>query len=238
MPLHGKGMLIVFCEVKPRDERDFNEWYNREHIDERVNLPGFHRGRRYVAVRGSPKYLATYECDTVEDLATPGYLALLADQTPWTQAVMAKFTKFSRLTVRVQADLAHGVGGAVAAVRFVPDPRSRKALVEWLNKTALPKVIARPGMVGAMAAENDLEVAHAPLQAKSMDHPKADEAEWVALLEGTDAGPSARRPARHSLWRSSRILAFRWRRRSGPIGSCSVISADAFSFPLPSCGGG
>ncbi|HEX9326154.1 MAG TPA: hypothetical protein VF915_06525 [Reyranella sp.] len=188
MPLHGKGMLIVFCEVKARDERDFNEWYNREHIDERVNLPGFHRGRRYVAVRGTPKYLAAYECDTVEDLATPGYLALLANQTPWTQAVMAKFTKFTRLTVRVQADLAHGVGGAVAAVRFVPDPRSRKALVEWLNETALPKAIARSGMVGAMAAENDLEVAHAPLQAKSMDHPRADEAEWVALLEGADAG--------------------------------------------------
>ena len=66
MPLHGKGMLIVFNEVKARDERDFNEWYNREHIDERVNLPGFHRARRYIAVRGSPKYLATYECDTVE----------------------------------------------------------------------------------------------------------------------------------------------------------------------------
>lgn len=188
MPLHGKGMLIVFCEVKARDERDFNEWYNREHIDERVNLPGFHRGRRYVAVRGSPKYLATYECDTVEDLATPGYLALLANQTPWTQAVMAKFTKFTRLTVRVQADLAHGVGGAVAAVRFTPDPRDRKALVEWLNETALPKAVERPGMVGAMAAENDLEVANAPLQAKSMDSPRADEAEWVALLEGSDAG--------------------------------------------------
>jgi hypothetical protein len=188
MPLHGKGMLIVFCEVKPRDERDFNEWYNREHIDERVNLPGFHRGRRYVAVRGSPRYLATYECNTVGDLATPGYLALLADQTPWTQAVMARFTKFTRLTVRVQADLAHGVGGAVAAVRFTPDPRARKPLVAWLNETALPKAIARPGMVGAIATENDLEVAHAPLQSKSMDHPRADEAEWVALLEGADAG--------------------------------------------------
>ena len=36
---------------------------------------------------------------------------------------MARFTQFTRLTVRVQVDLAHGVGGAVAAVRFVPDPR-------------------------------------------------------------------------------------------------------------------
>lgn len=188
MALRGKGMLIVFTEVKARDERDFNEWYNREHIDERVNLPGFHRARRYVAVRGSPKYLATYECDSVEDLATPGYLHLLANQTPWTQRVMARFTQFHRLTLRVQVDLAHGIGGAVAAVRFVPDPRERKALAAWLHDTVLPKAIARPGMVGAVAVENDLEVANAPLQDKSMDHPRADEAEWVVLLEGADAG--------------------------------------------------
>ena len=186
MPLHGKGMLIVFNQVKARDERDFNEWYNREHIDERVNLPGFHRARRYVAERGSPKYLATYECDKVQDLAAPGYLKLLANQTPWTQSVMARFTKFTRLTLRVQVDLAHGVGGAVAAVRFVPDPRKRKALVAWLKDKVLPKTIARPGMVGAAAAENDLEVANAPLHDKSMDHPRAEEAEWVVLLEGAD----------------------------------------------------
>lgn len=187
MALYGKGMLIVFNEVKPRHERDFNEWYNREHIDERVNLPGFHRARRYVAVAASPKYLATYECDVVQDLAAPGYLKLLANQTPWTQAVMARFTHFTRLTLRVQVDLAHGVGGAVAAVRFVPDPRQRKALVAWLQETVLPKAIARPGMVGAVVAENDLEVANAPLHDKSMDHPRAEEAEWAVLLEGTDA---------------------------------------------------
>jgi hypothetical protein len=188
MPLHGKGMLIVFNEVTASDERDFNEWYNREHIDERVNLPGFRRARRYVAVRGSPRYLATYECDSVEDLAAPGYLALLANQTPWTQAVMARFTRFQRLTLRVQVDLTHGVGGAVAAVRFVPDPRERHALLAWLQDIALPRIIARPGMVGAAALENDLEVANAPLRDKSMDHPRADEVEWVVLLEGGETG--------------------------------------------------
>ena len=57
--LTGKGMLITLTEVKARDEREFNEWYNREHIDERVDLPGFRRARRYVAVKGDPKYFAT-----------------------------------------------------------------------------------------------------------------------------------------------------------------------------------
>jgi len=187
MPLHGKGMLAVFNQVKASDERDFNEWYNREHIDERVNLPGFHRARRYVAVRGTPKYLATYECDSVEDLAAPGYLKLLANQTPWTQAVMARFTRFQRLTLRVQVDLTHGVGGALAAVRFVPDPHQRRLLVTWLRGDAFAKIIARPGMVGAAAAENDLDVANAPLRDKSMDHPRAEQAQWLVLLEGMDA---------------------------------------------------
>jgi len=195
MALRGKGMLVVFNEVKSRDEADFNEWYNREHIDERVDLPGFHRARRYVAVKGSPqkspKYLATYECEQVGDLATPGYLHLLANQTRWTQSVMARFTRFQRLTLRVQVDLTHGAGGAVTAVRFVPDPHKRQQLIEWLRETSLPKAIARDGMVGACAAANDLEVANAPVQQKSMDHPKALDAEWVVLLEGADPTSTA-----------------------------------------------
>ena len=185
MALRGKGMLVVYTEVKPRHERDLNEWYNREHIDERVNLPGFHRARRYVAVKGSPKYLATYECDSVKDLATPGYLHLLANQTPWSQSVTGRFTHFTRMTLRVQLDFTHGEGGALTTVRFVPNPPMRRALVDWLNK-ALPAAVAKPGMVGAAVLENDVEIANAPAAQRSMDHPKADQAEWLVLLEGAD----------------------------------------------------
>jgi hypothetical protein len=195
MPLRGKGMLITLTEVKSRDESDFNEWYNREHIDERINLPGFHRARRYVAVKGTPKkvpkYFATYECDQVSDLATPGYLHLLANQTKWSQSVMARFTRFQRLTLRVRVDLTHGVGGALTAVRFVPDPHKRNSLLAWLQDTSLPKAIAREGMLGACAAENDLDVANAPVQDKSMDRPKAIDAEWIVLLEGADPASTA-----------------------------------------------
>jgi hypothetical protein len=187
---------VVYTEVKPRHERDFNEWYNREHIDERVNLPGFHRARRYVAENGAPKYLATYECDSVDDLATPGYLALLANQTPWTQATMARFTTFHRMTLRAQVDLTHGAGGSLTTVRFVPDVREKHALSAWLKKTVLPRAIAQPGMVGAAGLENDLDVANAPIQEKSMDHPRAEQPEWIVMLEGANAratGAAARR---------------------------------------------
>ncbi len=190
MALRGKGMLVVFAEVKASHERDFNEWYNREHIDERVNLPGFRRARRYVAVRATPKYLATYECSRVGDLATPFYLDRLAHQTPWSNRVTGRFTKFHRMTLAIKVDQSRGIAGAIAAVRFVPHPSQRVALVKWLREQALPQSAKPAGMVGAAAGENDPEVANAPLASQSRDRPRAeaDHPEWLALLEGADAG--------------------------------------------------
>jgi hypothetical protein len=204
MALRGKGMLVVFTEVKPAHERDLNEWYNREHIDERVELPGFKRARRYVSVKGSPKYLATYECDTVDALATPGYLHLLANGTPWSQRVTGRFTHFTRMALRVQLDLTHGEGGALTAIRFAPRPM-RKPLIDWLKK-ALPEVIARPGMVGAAVLENDLDVANAPVASRSMDHPRADQVEWLVLLEGAD--PAASAAAARALFKPAALKPF------------------------------
>lgn len=198
MALRGKGMLVVFAEVSARHERDFNEWYNREHIDERVNLPGFRRARRYVAIKASPKYLATYECSRVGDLATPGYLERLASQTPWSKRVTGRFTRFHRMTLAIKVDQIRGIGGAVAAVRFVPNPSHRVALVKWLRETALPQSATPAGMLGAAAGENDPEVANAPLASQSRDRPRAeaDRPEWLVLLEGAEArvaGETARR---------------------------------------------
>ncbi len=185
MALHGKGMLVVFTESKASHERELNEWYNREHIDERINLPGFHRARRYVAVKGAPKYLATYECDSVRDLATPAYLAKLSQQTPWSDRVTGRFTRFNRLTLVIKVDLTHGIGGLLTTVRFTPASGLRTALVQWLRET-LKGVVARPGMIGAAAGENDVDIANAPSREKSMDNPKALDPEWVVMLEGSD----------------------------------------------------
>ena len=193
--LRGKGMLIVFAAVKAAHERDLNEWYNREHIDERINLPGFRRARRYVAVKGDPKYLATYECGTVGDLAAPRYLERLAEQTPWSRRVTGRFTRFHRLTARIRVDATHGSGGAVACLRFVPDPARRRALIAWLKAEAFSAVIRRPMMLGAFAAENDEEIAAAPSRAQGAAPPPSGPAEWLVVLEGGDA-PAVEKAAR------------------------------------------
>ena len=57
----AEGMLVVWTDVDPAGEDDFEEWYNREHVNERAAIKGFLSGHRYRAIRGRPRYLALYE---------------------------------------------------------------------------------------------------------------------------------------------------------------------------------
>ena len=187
MALLGKGMLITFTQVSDADEEDYNEWYNREHIDERVWMPGFHRARRYVADGPAPiKYFATYETDTVEDLAHPDYMKRLANQTEWSQRVMGRFTAFERLTVTVSVDLTHGFGGAVGLARFFPEEGVRDALRAHLGEELLPHLGKRAGMLGACLVENDLAVSDVGVRAQGKEPPESQTPEWIVILEGAD----------------------------------------------------
>ena len=73
MPLSGKGMLITVMDADPAEEEDFNKWYDREHIVERVAIAGFLEARRYVAALASPKYLNLYSTEKLETLDSPAY---------------------------------------------------------------------------------------------------------------------------------------------------------------------
>ncbi len=55
MPLAGKGMLLTSMDIDAADEADFNRWYDREHLEERVAIDGFLEARRYVAHQRQPE---------------------------------------------------------------------------------------------------------------------------------------------------------------------------------------
>ncbi|MBT5265999.1 MAG: hypothetical protein HOL85_14280 [Rhodospirillaceae bacterium] len=186
MALHGNGMLITFTEVPAETEEEFNEWYNREHIDERVWMPGFHRARRYVDATGSAKvkYFATYETDKPEDLSTPAYMALLGDQSVWSKKIMAQFNKFDRLTCKITIDQTHGFGAAVSIARFFPLEGRMDDLRRHMADTLLPSLIARPNMLGAFLAENDLDVSNEGAKAQGRPIPADQKSEWTVILEG------------------------------------------------------
>jgi hypothetical protein len=90
------GLLFVISEPPAAMEEELNEWYDREHIPERLAIKGFVSALRFVSVVRPHRYLALYDLTHVGVLHTDEYMTFAgANFTPWTKRVVsrAKFTR-------------------------------------------------------------------------------------------------------------------------------------------------
>ena len=82
-----QGIFLVYTDIDPKYEEEFNAWYNTEHLPDLLRLPGFLDGARYVAEKGGPKYLAVYELTSAEALKSAEFQKVRANPTPWSRRV-------------------------------------------------------------------------------------------------------------------------------------------------------
>ena len=187
MPLAGKGMLLTSMDIDAADEAEFNRWYDREHLEERVAIPGFLEARRYVAHDGKPKYLSLYSTETFEVLDSPAYRTALANQTDWSKANIARFKNMIRAVARITVSRGQGRGAALGIVRLRPigDIDSlRTALRNQLDPHQLD------GIISMHLIESD-----PALSRPITDHPMAANpgaGDWFVLIDAThvDALPA------------------------------------------------
>lgn len=83
MAKKGRGIFLVYVDVDAKHEKEFNDWYNTEHLPELLAVPGIISAARYVAVKGGPKYLAAYELENIGVMKTPAFTG--RPRTPWGQ---------------------------------------------------------------------------------------------------------------------------------------------------------
>jgi hypothetical protein len=181
MPLLGRGALAFWHNVDAEVEADFVEWHVREHIPERLGMPGFLRGRRYVAVEGEPRFFNFYEAAEVASFSDPVYLARLDDPSPWTRRVVARFRRTSRTICSVVASLGLGEGGFVETIRLAPlgAPEGFGTALATLAGT----VLAAPGIVAVHVLEG-APAGSGPASAEKALRGEPDTAEdWVLLIE-------------------------------------------------------
>lgn len=93
------AVLLMMIDVKPEDEREFNRWYDEEHIPELAALPGFLAARRFEVEGEGAKYLAIYELADTSVLETPQYLAWRAASES-SRRMRAKFVSRTRRVYR------------------------------------------------------------------------------------------------------------------------------------------
>ncbi len=90
------GLLFVISEPSAAMEEEYNEWYDREHVPERIGIDGFLSAVRFVSAARARRYLALYDLVGIDVLESPGYRAFAGENyTPWTKRVVPR-AKFER----------------------------------------------------------------------------------------------------------------------------------------------
>ena len=184
MPMAGKGMLLTSMNIDAAHEAEFNRWYDREHLEERVAIPGFLEARRYVAQDGNPKYLSLYSTETIEVLDSPFYRNALANQTAWSKANIARFKNMIRGVSRITISHGAGRGAALGIVRLRPPAggaeKLRTALRELLDPAELD------GIISMHLIESDPALSKPITDDPSAPNPGAGD--WFVLIDATDVG--------------------------------------------------
>jgi hypothetical protein len=149
MPLLGSAAMLLSFDVDAEVVAEHDRWHTHEHLPERLSIPGFRRGTRWVAAEGPPRYMVLYEVDSLATLASPAYLARLNDPTPWTARIMPHYRGMSRGLCAVLGSFGYGQGGVAALLRFTPEESHAASLHRWLLDEALPRLAQTAGLGSA-----------------------------------------------------------------------------------------
>jgi hypothetical protein len=134
------GELLVWTDVDPAHEADFNKWYDREHMDERVAIPGFVYARRFLRVGAGRKYLALYRTESIQVFDSEAYKRAFANQTQWSIENFKRMRGTVRCVGTIPDQAGAGSGGFAALIVF-PAARAGDAT------KALDKAVTHDGIV-------------------------------------------------------------------------------------------
>ena len=194
MSLAGLGAVCIWHDLLPEARDDFHQWHNREHMPERVGIPGFRRGRRYVAIAGTPEYFNLYEADSAEVLGGQDYLNRLNAPTEWTRQVVPSFRNVSRSICRVVYTDGVGQGAFMLTQRFDVGERDHSQVVNALRQRLLPPLCDNKGTAGVHLCLADESISKVETAEKKARADTTQVPTWIILIEGNssaDVGAAA-----------------------------------------------
>ena len=184
MALLGQAAMILSVDVAPEAIVEHDDWHSHEHFHERMSIPGFLRGSRWVALSGEPKYFVMYEVSDLDILASPPYLERLNNPSPWTAKIMTQYRGMKRGFCRLTSSHGYGLGQTGLLIRFSPAAEKESALRHWLGREVLPSLPSRPGLVSAHLFEAALQPG---LTTEQRIRGKDSAVDWVLLVTGYEA---------------------------------------------------
>lgn len=184
MKLLGDAAVAMWWNVANEKLTEFHEWHSKEHLPERMSIPGFRRGSRWQR-EGDNAFFVIYELAAYEVLTSDAYLTRLNGPTPWSTKMMPLHRDMVRSQCRVIARNGGGVATHMSTVRLSPET-GRSAQLEDYLCGILPDLPLHPGITGAHLLRTETPPA-APTKEQQIRGGDAV-ADWILLISGHDAG--------------------------------------------------
>lgn len=184
MALAGEGAVAIWHDIAPEGREEFYAWHGEEHMPERVGIPGFVRGRRYVAIEADREFFNLYEALSPEVLTGSDYQARLDAPTPWTVRTIAHFRNVARSICRVAASHGRGCGGLVATARYDVPPEEAGRHRKQMTEEFLPRLAAERGIAGAHLLVGDAAASGRETAEKRARGGGTETPGWVLVVEG------------------------------------------------------
>ena len=168
----GRAAVAMWWNVAPEVRAEWEDWHTREHMPERLGIPGFLRGTRWVAESGEPSYFICYEVANLATITGGAYLEHLNNPTPWSRRMMPHHLNMVRSLCVLRSGWGGGLPRTLATVRFSPRP------------DAPPKLPQRKGLTGAHLLESQPMPGAPTTEQKIRGGDRT--ADWVLLVGGYD----------------------------------------------------
>jgi hypothetical protein len=185
MPSLGSAAMLLSFDVAPEAVPEHDEWHTHEHLPERLSIPGFLRGTRWVALRGGPRYLVIYEVEAVGTLSSAAYLERLNHPSAWTSRMMPNYRGMRRGLCSVTGSFGLGAGGFGLLLRFEPPSADASAFRKWLLDEVLAPLPVRRGIGSVHLFE---EAARAAMTTEQGIRGADAGIGWAVVVTGYEAG--------------------------------------------------
>jgi hypothetical protein len=148
------GLLGGGFDSSAAAQDEFDDWYDTEHIPERLRIKGFINAVRWIGVENPKISLAIYDLESLDVLQKPEYLAVSpAHFSPWaTRMLVEKCKRLCRFNCiqlapgdRVAPNDAQGL--LVSAMNVAPAAEAE--FNAWYDTEHLPRLAALPGVLCA-----------------------------------------------------------------------------------------
>jgi hypothetical protein len=179
-----RAALCIWTDIDPQYEADFNQWYDREHMQERVSIAGFQYARRFKCLDGGERpYLAFYTTQNLGVFRADQYQNAFKHQTEWSQRNFGRMRDTQRRVGELRVERGGWEGSALSLFILPEEKVNNGRIASMLDEAIVGRELTSATM---LVTDPSLSVS---LTAKAAPLPPADA---VVMVEGSNSEATRR----------------------------------------------